>query len=95
MTWVITRLCRDCVDQSCVDVCPAAHQTVADLGARGLQLQAELDELRRRLAELESASEENDDELGEAEDSRGEAEAALSAATRVRDVAQAALDRLP
>lgn len=22
MTWVITRLCRDCVDQSCVDVCP-------------------------------------------------------------------------
>jgi ferredoxin len=22
MTWVITRLCRECVDQSCVDVCP-------------------------------------------------------------------------
>ena len=22
MTWVITRLCRDCVDQSCVPVCP-------------------------------------------------------------------------
>ncbi|MGB0679295.1 MAG: 4Fe-4S dicluster domain-containing protein [Polyangiales bacterium] len=22
MTWVITRMCRDCVDQSCVDVCP-------------------------------------------------------------------------
>ena len=22
MPWVITRLCRDCVDQSCVDVCP-------------------------------------------------------------------------
>jgi ferredoxin len=22
MAWVITRLCRDCVDQSCVDVCP-------------------------------------------------------------------------
>ena len=22
MTWVITRLCRDCVDMSCVDVCP-------------------------------------------------------------------------
>lgn len=22
MTWVITRLCRDCVDESCVDVCP-------------------------------------------------------------------------
>ncbi|MCG8553721.1 MAG: ferredoxin family protein [Proteobacteria bacterium] len=22
MTWVITRLCRDCVDQACVDVCP-------------------------------------------------------------------------
>lgn len=22
MTWVITRLCRDCVDQGCVKVCP-------------------------------------------------------------------------
>ncbi len=22
MPWVITRLCRDCVDQACVDVCP-------------------------------------------------------------------------
>ena len=22
MTWVITRLCSDCVDMSCVDVCP-------------------------------------------------------------------------
>ncbi len=22
MTWVITPLCRDCVDQSCVEVCP-------------------------------------------------------------------------
>lgn len=22
MTWVITRLCRDCVDQACIDVCP-------------------------------------------------------------------------
>jgi ferredoxin len=22
MTWVITRLCLDCVDQSCVEVCP-------------------------------------------------------------------------
>jgi len=22
MTWVITRLCRDCVDKACVEVCP-------------------------------------------------------------------------
>ena len=22
MTWVITRLCRDCVDMACVEVCP-------------------------------------------------------------------------
>ena len=22
MTWVITRLCRDCLDQACVEVCP-------------------------------------------------------------------------
>ena len=71
-----------------------AHEAVSDLEARGLQLQAELDELRRRLAELESAYEENDDELGEAEDARGEAEAALAAATQVRNAAQAALDKL-
>jgi len=71
-----------------------AHAAVSDLEARGLQLQAELDELRRRLAELEAAYEENDDELGEAEDSRGEAEATVAAATKVRDAAQAALDRL-
>ncbi len=22
MTWVITRMCRDCLDESCVEVCP-------------------------------------------------------------------------
>jgi NAD-dependent dihydropyrimidine dehydrogenase PreA subunit len=22
MTWVITRLCRDCLDTSCIEVCP-------------------------------------------------------------------------
>ena len=22
MTWVVTRLCRECVDQACVEVCP-------------------------------------------------------------------------
>src|SRR5215468_3522389 len=33
--FVITRLCRDCVDQSCVEVCPVAcivqHQPATDL----------------------------------------------------------------
>lgn len=75
-----------------------AHQEAADdverLSARSLQLQAELDELRRKLAELESELDEVDDELGDAEEVRDEAAATLRTATAERDAAQAALDKL-
>lgn len=72
----------------------AAVADVEELEARSLQVQAEMDELRRRLAELESRSEEVDDELSDAEEVRAEAEHSVASATRQRDAAQAALDRL-
>ena len=36
MTWVITRLCRDCVDQSCVEVCPDLAGWTVDVEAQGI-----------------------------------------------------------
>jgi hypothetical protein len=72
----------------------AAEEAVSALEARSLQLQAEMEQLRRRLAELETASEENDEELAEAEDARSEAGSVLAAATKDRDAARAALDKL-
>ena len=54
----------------------------------------ESDELRRRLAELEVISEEVDDEITDAEDVRAEAQDTLAAATREREAADAALQRL-
>ena len=71
-----------------------ATTVVEDLQARSLQLQSEMDELKRKLTELESSAEETDEELEEAEESQGEAEAAHSAATKTRDMAKKALDRL-
>lgn len=68
--------------------------TVAELEARSLQVQGEMDELRRRLAELETTAEEVDDDLGEAEEARSDAEAVVAEATRERDAARTALDRL-
>ena len=72
----------------------AAAADVAELEARSLQVQSEIDELRRRLAALETRFEEVDDELADAEDVRSEAESSVAAATRDRDAASAALDRL-
>jgi hypothetical protein len=72
----------------------AAVTDVEELEARSMQLQAEMDELRRRLAELEASSDEVDDELSDAEDVRAEAEDSLAAATKQRDAAAAALDKL-
>jgi hypothetical protein len=72
----------------------AADKSVADLEARSLQLQAEIDELKRQLSELEERAEETDDELSEAEENRDEAAAALTDAERARDRAQKALDKL-
>jgi hypothetical protein len=72
----------------------AAEKSVADLEARSLQLQAEIDELKRQLSELEERAEETDDELSEAEETRDEAAAALKEAEQSRDRAQKALDKL-
>jgi hypothetical protein len=72
----------------------AAAADVAELEARGMQLQGEADELRRRLAEVEEASDQVEEELADAEDVRAEAEASLAAATRDHDDATAALQKL-
>ncbi|MCW2796383.1 hypothetical protein [Nocardioides sp.] len=67
---------------------------VETLEARGMQVQAEIDELRRKLVVLEEQYEQVDDELGDAEDVRSEAEKAVTDAIRTRDAAAAALERL-
>jgi hypothetical protein len=67
---------------------------VENLEARSMQVQAEIDELKRRLAGLEETYEGIDDELGDAEDARAETQAALRTATKDRDAAAKALDRL-
>lgn len=71
-----------------------ARESVARLEARSMQVQAEIDELRRRLAELEETAEEVDEELAGAEEARDEAEESLADAVRTRDEAAAVLDRL-
>lgn len=70
-----------------------AAVAVERLQARSLQVQAELDELRRRLARLEESAQEVDDELADAEEERAEAESALADAVRRRDEAAAELGR--
>ena len=58
-----------------------------------MQVQAEIDELKRRLAELEETYEEIDDELGDAEDpSRGRRRGTCG--DRDRDAAAKAVERL-
>jgi chromosome segregation ATPase len=71
-----------------------AGRAVEELQARSLQLQSEIDELKRRLAGLESDAEETDDELAEAEEAHGEAEQSHAQAVRERDAARKALDSL-
>jgi hypothetical protein len=84
--------------QSELDDAVAAHEQAKsaydELEARSLQLQAEIDELRNRIAELESTAEEVDDEMSEAEDARSQAESDLADATRARDAAAQALEKL-
>ncbi len=72
----------------------SATKETSDLEARSMQLQAELDELRGKLAELEASMEEVDEELADAEDVRSEAEATAAAATKDRDAAAKALEKL-
>lgn len=70
-----------------------AATAVERLQARSLQVQAELDELRRRLARLEESAQQVDDELVEAESDLAEADAELTDAVRRRDEAAAEVAR--
>jgi uncharacterized coiled-coil protein SlyX len=72
----------------------AARRSVEKLQARTLQLQAELDELRSRVAAQEDALEEVDDELGEAEAARAEAEDAVDEAKAEVEAAREARERI-
>ena len=72
----------------------SATTRVGELQAESLQIQGEIDELRRRVARLETRAESADDDLAEAEE---RAEATLveeRAATTRRDAARATLDTL-
>ncbi len=71
-----------------------ARSAYDDLEARSLQLQAEIAELRGKIADLEATAEEVDDELSDAEDARDEAEAGVRDATRARDAAAGAVEKL-
>jgi hypothetical protein len=64
------------------------------LAARAMQLQAEIDELRRRVADLEDQADQIDDDLAVIDDERREAERALAAATKAREEASAAMEKL-
>ncbi len=70
------------------------RSTLEELQAKAMQLESEIDELRRRLARLETSAEDNGEAQAEAEDELSDAEADLSQATRARDEAQAVLDGL-
>lgn len=70
------------------------ERAVTDLEARSLQVQGEIEEHQRQIAELESTAEEVEEELDEAEEARTEARTALRKAEQAREHAQAALDRL-
>lgn len=64
------------------------------LSARRLQLQGEIDELRRRLAGLEDDVDAVDDQAEENEAAKAEAVAEVEAARAEREAAQRALDKL-
>jgi len=72
----------------------AAAKEVADLEARSLQVQADVEELKRRLAKLDSQAEELDDELADAEDVLAESGGVVRQATRERDAALKKADKL-
>lgn len=67
---------------------------VAQLEARQLQIQAEIDGLKRQVAALEETHDEVDDDLGDAEGARDEAHAVLEEASAERAAAAAALEKL-
>ena len=67
---------------------------LSDLEARSMQVQAEIDELKRKIAELEETGDEVDDEIAEAEEARDEAQAVVTEATKARDAAAKAVAKL-
>ncbi|HVK28372.1 MAG TPA: hypothetical protein VM575_08525 [Nocardioides sp.] len=71
-----------------------AEGEIQRLEAQQLQVQAGIDELRRKLADLEDEAEGLEEDLAEAEEVRDGASAELRTATAERDAAQKALDRL-
>lgn len=72
----------------------AAATEVAELDARRLQTEGELDELRRRVAELEEQGEDVEQQLEEAEENRDQTRQARDAAQAAYDEAVAALAEL-
>jgi len=72
----------------------AAARELSDLQARAMQLQAEIDEHKRKIAELEESADEVDEEIAEAEEARDDAQAAMDEATKARDAAARTLARL-
>ena len=72
----------------------ASRRTTEKLRARTLQLQAEIDELRSKIAALEGEAEEVDDELGEAEAVQEEAGEAVEEALAELNEARAVRDEL-
>jgi chromosome segregation ATPase len=71
-----------------------AERAVTELEARSLQVQGEIEEHRRQIAELEETAEEVEEELDEAEDARTEARTSLRKAEQAREQAETALDGL-
>jgi len=71
-----------------------ADGAVTELEARSLQLQGEIEEHRRAIAELEETAEGVEEELDEAEEARTDARTALRKAQQAREQAETALARL-
>jgi DNA repair exonuclease SbcCD ATPase subunit len=87
----------DAAEEALAEVQESLDEAVADvekLEARSMQVQAEIDELKRKLSDLEETYEGIDDELGDAEDTKAEAQDAVRAATKERDAAASAVERL-
>ena len=75
-------------------IAPEVTRLVARLRARQLQLEAEIDELKRRIASLEETDDEVDDELGDVEAVQAESGESLEEARAARDLSAAALTAL-
>jgi DNA repair exonuclease SbcCD ATPase subunit len=87
----------DAAEEALAEVRETFDEAVADvekLEARSMQVQAEIDELKRKLSDLEESFEGIDDELGDAEDTKAEAQDAVRAATKERDAAAKAVEKL-